>query len=100
MNCGFMKRYAELLRNMIIEGVDSESDRLHPLRSMKIAVDAGNGVGGFYAYDVLAPLGADISGSVILSRTATSRIMPRTPRMPRLWTASQRRSSARIPTSA
>lgn len=66
VECGFMKRYSELLRNMIIEGVDSESDRLHPLRSMKIAVDAGNGVGGFYAYDVLAPLGADISGSVYL----------------------------------
>lgn len=30
---------------------------------MKIVVDAGNGAGGFYAKGVLAPLGADISGS-------------------------------------
>lgn len=66
VECAFMKRYAEILRNMIIEGVNSAADRLHPLRSMKIAVDAGNGVGGFYATDVLAPLGADISGSVYL----------------------------------
>ncbi len=66
IECAFMKRYAEILRNMIIEGVNSQTDRMHPLRSMKIAVDAGNGVGGFYATDVLAPLGADISGSVFL----------------------------------
>lgn len=66
VECRFMKRYAEILRSMIIEGVDLKLDRTHPLRSMKIAVDAGNGVGGFYAHDVLAPLGADISGSVFL----------------------------------
>ena len=29
-------------------------------------VDAGNGAGGFYARDVLAPLGADVSGSQFL----------------------------------
>ena len=63
--CDFMKRYAELLREMIINGVDA-SDRLHPLRGMKIVVDAGNGAGGFYARDVLEPLGADISGSLYL----------------------------------
>ncbi len=64
--CSFMKKYAEILRNMIIDGVDSKLDREHPLNGMKIVVDAGNGVGGFYATDVLAPLGADISGSVYL----------------------------------
>ena len=64
--CNFMKKYAEILRNMIIEGVDSKLDREHPLKGMKIVVDAGNGVGGFYATDVLAPLGADIAGSVYL----------------------------------
>ena len=62
----FMARYAEILRNMIIDGVDDKSDREHPLKGMKIVVDAGNGVGGFYAKDVLAPLGADISGSIYL----------------------------------
>ncbi len=62
----FMKRYSVILRNMIIDGVDSETDRQQPLKGMKIVVDAGNGAGGFYAYDVLAPLGADISGSIYL----------------------------------
>ncbi len=62
----FMARYSEILRNMIIDGVDDKNDREHPLKGMKIVVDAGNGVGGFYASDVLAPLGADVSGSVYL----------------------------------
>lgn len=66
VKCNFMKRYAEILREMIINGVDDKNDRLHPLSGMKIVVDAGNGAGGFYAYDVLKPLGADIEGSVYL----------------------------------
>lgn len=61
----FMSRYSELLRNMIIDGVNAP-DREKPLAGFKIAVDAGNGVGGFYANDVLAPLGADVSGSRFL----------------------------------
>ncbi len=64
--CDFMKRYSEILREMIINGVDDKTDRNHPLAGMKIVVDAGNGVGGFYAKDVLEPLGADISGSLYL----------------------------------
>ena len=64
--CNFIKKYAEILREMIINGVNSETDREHPLNGMKIVVDAGNGVGGFYATDVLRPLGADISGSICL----------------------------------
>ncbi len=63
VSCDFMKRYAEILREMIINGVGN-GDK--PLEGIKIVVDAGNGVGGFYAYDVLAPLGADIDGSVFL----------------------------------
>lgn len=64
--CSFMKRYSEMLREMIIAGVDDKADKQHPLKGMKIVVDAGNGVGGFYAQDVLKPLGADISGSLYL----------------------------------
>ena len=60
--CDFMNRYAEILRNMIINGVGKDK----PLEGMKIVVDAGNGVGGFYAHDVLKPLGSDINGSVFL----------------------------------
>ncbi len=62
----YMKRYAQILRDMIINGVNSETNRNRPLEGMKIVVDAGNGAGGFYATDVLEPLGADISGSIYL----------------------------------
>ena len=37
-----------------------------PLENIHIIVDAGNGVGGFYATQVLEPLGADISHSQFL----------------------------------
>lgn len=63
----YMAQYAENLRNMIKEGVNAE-DYDHPLKDYKIIVDAGNGVGGFYATDVLAPLGADITGSQFLEK--------------------------------
>lgn len=56
----FMKSYAASLRQKIIDGVGA-GDR--PLEGFRICEDAGNGVGGFYAKDVLEPLGADISGS-------------------------------------
>ncbi len=55
----FMPKYAQILRDIIKRGTGEEQ----PLKGLKIAVDAGNGVGGFYANQVLAPLGADVSGS-------------------------------------
>lgn len=55
----FMREYAAGLRQMICDGVGSN----HPLEGFHIVVDAGNGAGGFYAGEVLAPLGADVSGS-------------------------------------
>ena len=58
-----MEDYCKHLRNIIIEGVQSQSQ---PLNGLKIVVDAGNGSGGFYATKVLAPLGADISFSQFL----------------------------------
>lgn len=60
-----MAVYAEGLRRMICDGVGAD-DYEHPLAGLRIVVDAGNGAGGFYAHDVLAPLGADISGSQFL----------------------------------
>ena len=61
----YMKDYAAHLRDIICKGINSPNyDR--PLEGLHIVVDAGNGAGGFYAYDVLEPLGADISGSVYL----------------------------------
>ncbi len=59
----FMAEYAAMLRDMIIDGTGAGEK---PLAGLKIIVDAGNGVGGFYAKDVLAPLGADTEGSLYL----------------------------------
>ena len=58
----FMDAYAAILREKIVTAARKEM----PLAGYKIAVDAGNGAGGFYAEKVLAPLGADVSGSVYL----------------------------------
>ena len=63
----YMSVYAERLRKMIIEGVNAENYE-KPLENLHIIVDAGNGVGGFYATDVLEPLGADITGSQFLEK--------------------------------
>ncbi len=60
-----MEKYSEGLREMIKKGVNSENYD-EPLRGLKIVVDAGNGVGAFYAYDVLEKLGANIEGSRFL----------------------------------
>lgn len=56
----YMSDYAKRLRELIIDGV-GKGDL--PLKGKRIVVDAGNGVGGFYAEGVLKPLGADITGS-------------------------------------
>ena len=55
--------YTELLRQRIIAETGGGE---RPLTGLKIAVDAGNGAGGFFATRGLAPLGADISASVFL----------------------------------
>lgn len=61
----YLEMYAARLRKMICEAVEkTEADQ--PLKGYHIIVDAGNGAGGFYATDVLAPLGADVSGSQFL----------------------------------
>lgn len=58
-----MKLYSTHLQNIIKTAL---KDGEKPLSHMKIVVDAGNGGGGFFATSVLAPLGADISGSQFL----------------------------------
>ncbi len=61
----YMSKYCAHLRDMIKKGVNAENyDK--PLDGFKIIVDAGNGVGGFYATDVLEPLGANVEGSRFL----------------------------------
>ncbi|MCL1833233.1 MAG: hypothetical protein FWG49_01900 [Leptospirales bacterium] len=61
-----MERYSNLFIDKIRDGIDSKIDYNKPLCAMKIAVDAGNGAGGFFAEKILKPLGADISGSRFL----------------------------------
>ncbi|MBO5725640.1 MAG: phosphomannomutase/phosphoglucomutase, partial [Clostridia bacterium] len=61
----YMTTYAKRLRDMICAGLSKTEDDM-PLKGYHIIVDAGNGAGGFYANNVLAPLGADISGSQFL----------------------------------
>ena len=65
IDTAYMPRYAQRLRTMICDGVKAE-DHAHPLKGFRIVVDAGNGAGGFYATEVLEPLGADITGSQFL----------------------------------
>lgn len=58
----FMPQYAAGIRRIIC-GALGKTEEQKPLKGYHIIVDAGNGAGGFYANDVLKPLGADISGS-------------------------------------
>ncbi|KAL0050867.1 hypothetical protein WJX82_008910 [Trebouxia sp. C0006] len=62
----FMPVYAEHLQNIIKQGVDRKDNFEKPLEGFKVAVDPGNGAGGYFATDVLQPLGCDISGSQFL----------------------------------
>ncbi len=59
-----MNYYCQKLRNIIKNSVNNGGEK--PLEGFKIVVDAGNGVGGFFAKDVLKTLGADTTGSVFL----------------------------------
>ena len=61
-----MDKYSEIFVNKIRTDINSKVSYAKPLEGMKIAVDAGNGAGGFFAEKVLVPLGADISGSRFL----------------------------------
>jgi len=71
-----MKKYCAHMRDIICYGINNGEK---PLSGMKIAVDAGNGSGGFYARDILAPLGADISGSQFLDPDGTFPNHPSNP---------------------
>ena len=63
-----MKAYCAFLRNKIKEDTGEQEE---PLRGLHIVVDSGNGAGGFYAAQVLAPLGADVTGSLYLCPDGT-----------------------------
>jgi len=63
----FMSIYSAQFVQKIRNEVNSTINFEKPLSGLKIIVDAGNGSGGFYAEQVLKPLGADISGSQFLT---------------------------------
>ena len=70
-----MPVYAEHLRNIIKQGVDRKDNFEKPLEGFKVAVDPGNGAGGYFATDVLEPLGCDVSGKSVnfMHRTVEKR---------------------------
>ncbi len=57
----YMRLYSERISDMVRAAAGSDM----PLKGFKIAVDAGNGAGGFYS-DILMSLGADTSCSQFL----------------------------------
>lgn len=63
-----MQMYAAYLRQMISFGLKDDPEAL---KDMHIVVDAGNGAGGFFAKDVLAPLGVNVMGSQFLEPDGT-----------------------------
>ncbi len=67
----FISVYSAGLVNMVREAVNHPEHYKEPLKGLHIVVDAGNGAGGFYASKVLAPLGANTSGSQFLEPDGT-----------------------------
>ena len=63
----FMPQYADILCRKVREA----TGLVRPLEGLRIVVDAGNGAGGFYAAEVLEPLGADTTGSRYLDPDGT-----------------------------
>ena len=63
--CNSLDAYTQSLQEKIKAGVNADNyDK--PLAGLRIVVDAGNGAGGFFVEKVLAPLGADTTGSQFL----------------------------------
>jgi phosphomannomutase len=65
-----MTLYTADLRDKIAAGVAGANDAL-PLAGLHVAVDCGNGAGGFFVERVLKPLGADTAGSRYLEPDGT-----------------------------
>lgn len=63
----FINDYSADLVSFIRKEINHKQSFKEPFRGTKIIVDAGNGAGGFFAYNVLKPLGADIEGSLYLN---------------------------------
>lgn len=66
--CDLISIYAEYLKNKIKDGINGGEK---PLSGLHIVVDSGNGASGFFVDKILAPLGADVSGSQFLEPDGT-----------------------------
>ena len=64
------KVYCDHMKKIIRLEVDA-ADYNQPLKGLHIVEDAGNGAAGYFAREILKPLGADISGSVFLDPDGT-----------------------------
>ncbi|KAG7586602.1 Alpha-D-phosphohexomutase alpha/beta/alpha I/II/III [Arabidopsis thaliana x Arabidopsis arenosa] len=63
----FMSAYSKHLREIIKERINHPEHYDTPLKGFQIVVNAGNGSGGFFTWDVLDKLGADTFGSLYLN---------------------------------
>lgn len=61
----FLRVYSEHLVQLIRRGCNHPERYERPLEGFKIVVDAGNGAAGFFATQVLEPLGADAVGQFL-----------------------------------
>ncbi|KAJ0962645.1 hypothetical protein J5N97_027767 [Dioscorea zingiberensis] len=66
-----MSAYAMHLRTIIMERINHPLHYQTPLQGFKVIVNAGNGSGGFFTWNVLEPLGADTFGSLNLDPDGT-----------------------------
>ncbi|CAL5338937.1 unnamed protein product [Camellia sinensis] len=62
----FMSAYSKHLRDIIKDRINHPLHYDTPLQGFQIIVNAGNGSGGFFTWDVLDKLGADTFGSLNL----------------------------------
>ncbi|CAK9324014.1 unnamed protein product [Citrullus colocynthis] len=63
----FMAAYSQHLRDIIKQRINHSLHYDTPLKGFQIIVNAGNGSGGFFTWDVLDKLGADTFGSLHLN---------------------------------
>ncbi|CAL5047799.1 unnamed protein product [Urochloa decumbens] len=71
MRVDLMSAYAQHLRDIIKQRVAHPAHYDTPLKGFKVVVNAGNGCGGFFTWDVLEKLGADTTGSLHLEPDGT-----------------------------
>lgn len=70
MKLDLLSHYSAYLRDVICRELGTPAEE-QPLSGVHFVVDGSNGAGGFFATQVLEPLGADIGGSIYLEPDGT-----------------------------